>query len=103
MRKFYLIGHNPNSVGEAIRCLEAGANALEPDVCWDADDRAFYVHEEIPLIPTWAAKWFRKSLRLEDYLKGIGAYLKSNNRDVVLPHSQATLSPCWARYSAGLT
>ena len=80
MRKFYLIGHNPNSVEKAIQCLEAGANALEPDVCWDKDDKAFYVHEEIPLIPTWASKWFRKSLRLEDYLKGVGDYLVKNNR-----------------------
>jgi hypothetical protein len=78
-RRFYLFGHNPNSVEEATRCLEAGANALEPDVCYDPADRAFYVHEEIPLIPTWAAKWFRKNLRLEDYLKGIGGYLAESN------------------------
>jgi hypothetical protein len=79
-RKFYLIGHNPNSVEDAIACLEAGANALEPDVCYVLADRAFYVHEEIPLIPSSVSRWFRKHLRLEDYLKGVGRYLAESNR-----------------------
>jgi hypothetical protein len=32
MRQFYIIGHNPNKVADALNYLEAGANALEPDV-----------------------------------------------------------------------
>jgi hypothetical protein len=32
MRQFFIIGHNPNKVADAINCLRAGANALEPDV-----------------------------------------------------------------------
>ena len=80
LRNFYLFGHNPNSVKEAIACLEAGANALEPDVCYVAADHAFYVHEEISLIPSFVSRWFRKYLRLEDYLKGVALYLAQNDR-----------------------
>jgi hypothetical protein len=32
MRQFYIIGHNPNTVSDAINYLQAGANALEPDI-----------------------------------------------------------------------
>ncbi|MGZ4054684.1 MAG: glycerophosphodiester phosphodiesterase [Bacteroidia bacterium] len=32
MRQFFIIGHNPNTVADAINYLTAGANALEPDV-----------------------------------------------------------------------
>lgn len=32
-RKFYIIAHNPNTIADAKAFLEAGANALEPDVC----------------------------------------------------------------------
>ena len=53
-RKFYLIGHNPNSVQEAIAYLQAGANALEPDVCYDQGTNSFYVHDEVvDFLPNW--------------------------------------------------
>ncbi|WP_295676049.1 hypothetical protein [uncultured Mucilaginibacter sp.] len=32
MRQFFIIGHNPNSVLDACNYLQAGANALEPDI-----------------------------------------------------------------------
>jgi hypothetical protein len=32
MRQFFIIGHNPNKVSDAINYLQAGANALEPDI-----------------------------------------------------------------------
>jgi hypothetical protein len=35
-QKFYIIGHNPNTLEHARGYLEAGANALEPDVCFSA-------------------------------------------------------------------
>jgi hypothetical protein len=35
-RKFYIIGHNPDTLGEAADFMRAGANALEPDICFDA-------------------------------------------------------------------
>jgi len=37
-RKFYIIGHNPNTIAEAKAFLDAGANALEPDICFDVDE-----------------------------------------------------------------
>ena len=77
-RRFYLIGHNPNSVAAAARCLEAGANALEPDVCWERDD--FYVHERIPLVPAWILRLLRKRLTLRQYLAGLTTYLARSGR-----------------------
>ena len=35
-QKFYILGHNPNTLREAEEFLRAGANALEPDICFDA-------------------------------------------------------------------
>ncbi|GEM_PF-4873625 len=43
-RKFYIIGHNPNTVHDAYACLMQGANAIEPDVHYDAS-KAFYVNQ----------------------------------------------------------
>jgi len=77
-RPFYLIGHNPNSVAAAVRCLEAGANALEPDLCFEDGD--FHVHERIPLVPAWLLRLFRGSLTLPQYLDGLGAYLARSGR-----------------------
>lgn len=31
-RPFYIVGHNPNTIGDVISALNAGANAIEPDV-----------------------------------------------------------------------
>lgn len=48
-QKFYIIGHNPNTLQEAEEFLRAGANALEPDICYDASrpDRFFVSHGTI--------------------------------------------------------
>jgi glycerophosphoryl diester phosphodiesterase len=77
-RLFYLIGHNPNSVEAATRCLEAGANAIEPDVSHESG--SFYVHERIPLVPSWILRLFRKSLTLPEYLTGLATYLGQSGR-----------------------
>jgi hypothetical protein len=79
-RRFYLIGHNPNSVAAAARCLEAGANAIEPDVCFESARDTFYVHEKIPLIPAWILRLFRRRLTLRQYLAGLKAYLARTGR-----------------------
>jgi hypothetical protein len=64
---FYLIAHNPNTVGDAISCLATGANALEPDVLFKDND--FYVME---MVPIWSKLFApRKGPRLADYLKGL--------------------------------
>jgi hypothetical protein len=36
-QKFYIMGHNPNTLEEVAEFLQAGANALEPDICFAAD------------------------------------------------------------------
>jgi glycerophosphoryl diester phosphodiesterase len=32
LRPFYIVGHNPNTIPDVIAALDAGANAIEPDV-----------------------------------------------------------------------
>jgi hypothetical protein len=92
-RPFYLIGHNPNSVDAAARCLEAGANAIEPDVCYDPKDDTFYVHERIPLVPTWILRLFRKRLTLRRYLTGLKTYLTRSGRGPQLALIALDLKP----------
>lgn len=41
-RKFFIIAHNPNTIAEAKDFLDAGANALEPDICVQADKPGKY-------------------------------------------------------------
>jgi hypothetical protein len=79
-RQFYLIGHNPNSVEAAVRCLESGANALEPDISYEPEAGTFYVHEKIPLIPAWILRLFRKSLTLAQYLDALSTFLARSGR-----------------------
>lgn len=35
-QKFYIIAHNPNTIADVTAFLDAGANALEPDICVSA-------------------------------------------------------------------
>jgi hypothetical protein len=42
-RPFYIVGHNPNTAAEALADLQAGANALEPDVMRFSDTARYYV------------------------------------------------------------
>jgi glycerophosphoryl diester phosphodiesterase len=37
-RPFYIVGHNPNTIPDVITALDAGANAIEPDVNVYADN-----------------------------------------------------------------
>ncbi|MEY4875409.1 MAG: hypothetical protein RL708_558, partial [Bacteroidota bacterium] len=73
-RKFYIIAHNPNNVSDAIDCIERGANALEPDIRYDADDDEFYVYDIDPVFaPT-----------LSHYLSKLSNKLNSKNLDLAL-------------------
>jgi hypothetical protein len=92
-RRFYLIGHNPNSVAAAARCLEAGANALEPDVCYEPNEGAFYVHERIPLVPAWILRLLRRRLTLRRYLTGLRTYLARSGRGAQLALIAFDLKP----------
>src|SRR6516162_3211768 len=40
LRPFYIVGHNPNTIPEVIAALDAGANAIEPDVNVYADNES---------------------------------------------------------------
>ena len=31
-RPFYVVGHNPNTIHDVLAALDAGANAVEPDI-----------------------------------------------------------------------
>ena len=70
-RKFYIIGHNPNTLEEAEEFLAAGANALEPDVCFDASrpERFYVSHGTIGSNP------FTPEHSLVSYLRGLEAML----------------------------
>jgi len=48
-RPFYIVGHNPNTVHDAEVALQAGANALEPDVTVAEPDTANRHHRAVPV------------------------------------------------------
>jgi hypothetical protein len=68
MRNFFIIGHNPNTVADALRYLQSGANALEPDVHFTNND--FYVGEGTT----------GTDLLLSAYLQGLSQQLTVNPR-----------------------
>ena len=70
-RKFYIIAHNPNTLAETEEFLKAGANALEPDVCFDAGkpERFFISHG------TFGSNPFDAEHSLVAYLRGLKAML----------------------------
>jgi hypothetical protein len=76
-RKFYVIGHNPNTLEEAEEFLRAGANALEPDVCFDAarPERFYVSHGTIGANP------FTPEHSLVNYLRGLRAMLADGAND----------------------
>jgi hypothetical protein len=77
-RPFYLIARNPNSVEEAIECLAAGANALEPDVYFIDND--FYVMDSASL---WSKLLTtpKRGPRLADYLTELQGLIVSSKKD----------------------
>lgn len=81
-QKFYIMGHNPNTLREAAEFLAAGANALEPDVCFDArePDRYFVSHGTI------GSNAFIPENSLATYLNGLKGLLTdpSNDFDLAL-------------------
>jgi hypothetical protein len=72
-RPFFIIGHNPNTAAEARDFLDAGANALEPDIQFDPDGPdTYYVSENHPF-PGSHSHDPEHSLRA--YLAGLREYL----------------------------
>jgi hypothetical protein len=66
MRQFFIIGHNPNKVSDAMNYLQAGANALEPDI--HSINGTYYMGEGTT----------STDLSLVDYLSGLGLALQTN-------------------------
>ncbi len=76
-RKFYIIGHNPNSVRAAIRCLKSGANAIEPDIRYlPVYDEKFFVYDIATENP--------KRHTLKDYLIGLSEALNKEKLNLAL-------------------
>lgn len=67
-KKFYIIGHNPNSIEEVKKCLSDGANAIEPDIHYDEKKKEFYVYH---------MKKEKNSPLLKDYLQELETILKT--------------------------
>ena len=49
-RPFYVVGHNPNSIPEVLAALQAGANAIEPDINVYQDRPTEFCIAEAPLL-----------------------------------------------------
>lgn len=79
-KKFYIIGHNPNSIEEAYEFLANGANAIEPDICYHKNkEEKFYVHEDIEQIPDFIEDLLKSDyLSLKDYLIELKKLLLAN-------------------------
>lgn len=100
-KKFYIIGHNPNSIEDAINYLKQGANGLEPDVCFIENTKEkFYVYEKLPDTAEEKQELFHRIIRgeipsLKNYLHSLADVLKTNPRfrlsiisfDLVPPYS----------------
>ncbi len=76
-RKFYIIGHNPNSVKKVIQCLKDGANAIEPDIRYlPKYDEFFFVYDFLTLN--------RRKHTLRDYLTRLSKALNHEGLDLAL-------------------
>lgn len=76
-RKFYIIGHNPNTVSKAICHLRNGANAIEPDIRYLPQyEEKFFVFDLLTLN--------RKQHTLRDYLIGLSAALNEEKLNLAL-------------------
>jgi hypothetical protein len=81
-QKFYIIGHNPNTLQEAAAFMKAGANALEPDICFDKDRPGqFFVSHG-----GFGSNEFTPENSLVAYLKGLRKLLTDpgNNLNLAL-------------------
>jgi hypothetical protein len=77
-RPFYIIGHNPNCIDEALKYLRDGANALEPDVHLDRNEGRFRVCHSTPT---------DGDPYLETYLDKLSHALRSASGDGEPPNS----------------
>ncbi len=73
-RPFYIIGHNPNTITEAKEFLQAGANALEPDIIYSGG-RFLVSHSH---------HTDEDTLTIELYLQQLKALLENENYKLAL-------------------
>ena len=81
-QKFYIIAHNPNTLREAEDFMKAGANALEPDICFDESKPGeFFVSHG-----TFGSNPFTAEHSLVTYLTGLRILITntSNNFNLAL-------------------
>ena len=92
-KAYYIVGHNPNTLQEALADLNAGANALEPDVMKFTDaaidpngthinnykgtSELFMYHDHVVLTS-------RVPLTVEAYFDGVHELVKVQQRNVAL-------------------
>src|SRR5262249_45719214 len=83
-QKFYIMAHNPNTVADAEAYLKAGANALEPDICFDADepDQYFVSHSHVSTDPD--SYDFTHEHSLAAYMLGLKNLVLRNNFNLAL-------------------
>src|SRR6187200_3468003 len=74
-RKFFIIGHNPNTLAEAKEFLDKGANALEPDIVY-AEGRFYVSH--LPQLS------YENVLTVEEYLHELKKLLLSESYNLAL-------------------
>jgi hypothetical protein len=77
-RKFYIIAHNPNTIAEAKAYLEAGANALEPDICV-SNGKFFVSHDHSP-----SSNPFTDEHNLVAYLKALRRLIIAEGKKINL-------------------
>jgi hypothetical protein len=79
-QKFYIVAHNPNTIKDAKAYLDAGVNALEPDVCFDEDepDQYFVSHSHVSSDPD--SYDFTHEHSLANYMQGLANLLSSTEK-----------------------
>ena len=78
-RKFYIFGRNQNNIDDAIESLRSGANAIEPDVCFDDASQSFQVHEQLFFLPRFISRWLFSGPALDEYLKALKIRLEQES------------------------
>src|SRR5215472_12895753 len=81
-QKFYIVAHNPNTIADAKIYLDAGVNALEPDVCFSSKsthpDRYYVSHDHLSTNPD--SYDFDHEHSLANYMQQLAALLASTEK-----------------------
>jgi len=93
-QKFYIVAHNPNTVKDAEAYLDAGVNALEPDVCFSSKsthpDHYYVSHSHVSSDPD--SHDFDQEHSLANYMQGLANLLSSPE------HKSYNLALIWFDY-----